>query len=72
MPAELRTEERPKSALRREDLPTLLRPRKATSGCEEGGKERKCAALKRRLGSEAQKKWEAYLRWVEEGGRETL
>ena len=38
-------------ALRREDLPTLERPRKATSGADEdGGKARKCWDEKRKDG----------------------
>jgi hypothetical protein len=38
-------------ALRREDLPTLERPRKAISGAaEDGGKDRKCWDEKRKAG----------------------
>ena len=61
---------RPNRALRRLLLPTLLRPRKATSEKGEGGKERKYGALKRRVGGVRVKKAPACLRWAFEGGVE--
>jgi hypothetical protein len=63
---------RPKRALRRLLLPTLLRPRKATSGWGEGGKERKWEALKRMRGGEVWKKEAAYLSCCVLGGREVV
>jgi len=61
---------RPKRALRREDLPTLERPRKATSGCGLAGRERKVEAEKRKRGGVRVKKVCAYFRAVVFGGSE--
>jgi len=52
-------EVRLKRALRRLDLPTLLRPRKATSGVEDWGKARNLEAEKMWRGELAEKWWEA-------------
>ena len=63
---------RPKSAFRRLLLPTLLLPKKATSGKGEGGKERKKAALKRTCGSPLWKKEAAYCSCCAFGGTEIV
>lgn len=53
-------------------MPTLLLPKKATSGNGDGGKERKCAALKSSLGGTLWKKREAYFSWAIFGGVEIV
>lgn len=62
----------PNRAFKRLDFPTLLLPKKATSGKGEGGESRKCAALNNIFGGAEVKKRDAYFSCASFGGLEKV